>query len=245
MAEEGNDIGREIQETHNHIEVSPYIKEIMARPAIKQRLEELLENGEANLAKGEFETSFKHSVDVAKLAESCIDEGELEASPAESKEIFITAALLHDIGKDKVPLEVLAKRGKLTEEERRNIERHTLEGWLACQDIADELKDASKSESRKMAGIIAEIVFRHHAYGKGETYPPTEAFHINPDDETEKMIKEMAKKLSILDIFEALRSFRSYRTPAGKIKVSSILRGKFPDNSELIDFLTSNFIEEE
>ena len=66
-----------------------------------------------------------HSRDVVELALRVADGLELGARERRDLEF---AALLHDVGKVRVPNEIINKPGPLTDEERKVMERHTVEG---------------------------------------------------------------------------------------------------------------------
>ncbi|MFA5021490.1 MAG: HD domain-containing protein [Patescibacteria group bacterium] len=243
-------LAAEIAETSNGVEISPYLWRIVTSGQVYEKLNKLLDNGETAAANGEFETSYKHSIDVAKLAESYADSTEL-LEP--EKEIFITAALLHDIGKDEVPLEILTKDKPLSPEERQQIQTHAVSSWQDCKEIADSFAD--DDEKRKMFLMISEIVLRHHRPGSGESYPDDEFLkhHLDNDPKAAVFleagnrpatIEEMSNQLSVIDIFESLRSHRAYREPAEAGEVGKILQAKFPlvnypKEQKLINFLIS------
>ena len=66
-----------------------------------------------------------HSRDVVELTLAVVDELGLSSRERRDAEF---AALLHDVGKVRVPNEIINKPGPLTAEERAIIERHTIEG---------------------------------------------------------------------------------------------------------------------
>ncbi|MDX9893317.1 MAG: HD domain-containing protein [Patescibacteria group bacterium] len=243
-SERANGIAKEIQEVSNGTEISPYLWRIIKRPEIYRALVDLVANGEEVLADKHIETSYKHSIDVATIAEAFADEFK-DSFNQEKKDTFVTAALLHDIGKRKVNPEILLKNGKPTDEERKEIERHVYEGWEICQNIADKIRELNPERAELMSGVIAEIVFRHQAHGNGHSYPAPEAFHRHQDPETEELISEMSKKISVIDIFDALNSYRAYRVPADKPEIERLLKTKFPEEDEWINFLINNFIDDQ
>ncbi len=71
------------------------------------------------------EYSFTHSTNVAMLTMAMARN--LPFNEDDLREIAV-AALLHDVGKERVPVEILQKPGKLTEEEWAVMNRHNLEG---------------------------------------------------------------------------------------------------------------------
>jgi putative nucleotidyltransferase with HDIG domain len=100
------------------------------------------------------------------------------------------AAMLHDIGKAKIPLSVLDKPGKLNTGERALIETHPAAGYDALKDtpgISQEALDA---------------VRHHHEYLDGSGYP---------DALGASSISDIVRILTIADIFAALIEERRYK----------------------------------
>lgn len=101
-----------------------------------------------------------------------------------------TGALMHDIGKTKVPEAILNKKGSLSKEEFEVVKCHTQYGF-------DSLRKASD------LGIVsAHISFQHHEKWDGSGYP-------RGLKKTE--ILEFARIVSIADVYDALSSPRVYR----------------------------------
>ena len=99
--------------------------------------------------------------------------------------------LLHDIGKTKVPIEILNKTDKLTPEEFEEIKKHPQYGW----DIL--------SEDILMPATIKAIVYQHHENWDGTGYPR----HLENYN-----VYELAAIVHICDVFDALISKRSYKS---------------------------------
>lgn len=103
------------------------------------------------------------------------------------------AGLLHDIGKTRIPLEILNKPGKLTVQERAVIEHHVVEG----------ARMMLRSEDR---GVLAAVVAaEHHLHwdGKGG-YPKAPPGH-RPH--------RFSRLVQVCDVFDALRTRRPFRAP--------------------------------
>jgi len=99
-------------------------------------------------------------------------------------------AILHDIGKMKLPINILNKKEKLTHDEFEEIKNHSINGEVI-------LKNAGITDE-----IVLDIVLQHHERVDGKGYP----YGINGDE-----ISIYAKIVSVCDVFTALSANRSYR----------------------------------
>lgn len=106
----------------------------------------------------------------------------------EMNEIGI-GALMHDIGKMRVPLEILNKEGKLTKEEREIVKQHPQHGL-------DILKD-----SKGLPDSTIEVVYSHHERKQGTGYP---------QGLVETQIHLFARIVAIVDVYDAITSDRVY-----------------------------------
>lgn len=133
--------------------------------------------------------TFTHSTNVAIFATMLAREIGFTAD--EIKEIAV-GALLHDIGKLKIPEGILSKPGRLDVYEMREVQRHPTIGFqlLANQD------------SLTFGQLM--MAYQHHEKADGSGYP----VQCLGDE-----IHPWAKLCTIVDIFEALTSERPYRTP--------------------------------
>lgn len=104
---------------------------------------------------------------------------------------FRMGAFLHDVGKTEVPEEILNKPGKLTDEERAVMERHTV--------IGDEML-----RPVEFPWDIRPMVRSHHERWDGRGYP---------DGLAGEAIPLSARILRVADVFDALTTARSYRRP--------------------------------
>jgi putative nucleotidyltransferase with HDIG domain len=136
------------------------------------------------------EYTYTHCVDVAlysMLIAKWLDLPEL------SIQEVIRAGLLHDIGKVKIPDEILNKNGELTPEEFEVIKNHPVYGY-------DFIKDISNiSEGIKMAVLL------HHERIDGSGYP----FGYMGSS-----INLLAKIVSVADVYDAMTQNRVYKKNA-------------------------------
>jgi putative nucleotidyltransferase with HDIG domain len=114
---------------------------------------------------------------------------------------FRMGAFLHDVGKTEVPEEILNKPGRLTDEERALMERHTV--------IGDEMLAPVE-----FPWDIRPMVRSHHERWDGRGYP---------DRLTAEAIPYSARILRIADVFDALTTARSYRRPLSPDEAMDIM----------------------
>jgi len=133
------------------------------------------------------EYTFKHSVDVATMAMIIAKKHGL--SDKQIYEVGISG-LLHDVGKSKIPNEVLNKPGKLTDEEFKIMKQHALYGYRILQEKNDI------SEPVRMG------VLQHHEKINGKGYPLGAGAN---------QICLYARILSVADIYDALVTERPYK----------------------------------
>jgi HD-GYP domain-containing protein (c-di-GMP phosphodiesterase class II) len=112
--------------------------------------------------------------------------------------------LLHDVGKVKVPREILQYDGMLDEEQWRLIQRHPVDGaGLVAVTTRDPLHPA------------VSIVLEHHAAFDGSGYPSLSGGRVPTLP---------SRIVAVADCFDALTSKRSYRKPEERRQALSILQ---------------------
>lgn len=140
-----------------------------------------------------------HSVRVAAL--SAMLAAEL-GWPVEIQSELATAGLVHDLGKGRVPEEILFKAGKLTKEEMKIIESHPA--------IGAQILLASGERSP----LIISATWGHHIREDGRGYP------IMPDWYTQGTA---ASLVHVCDVFEALTAVRPYKAPMSPRRAYEIM----------------------
>jgi putative nucleotidyltransferase with HDIG domain len=128
-----------------------------------------------------------HSQDVVSLVLNVADELGLDSRARREAEF---TALLHDIGKVKIPKEIINKPGKLTAEERAIINTHTIEGEQMLEKIGGLLGD------------VGHLVRSCHERWDGGGYPDGLAGEETP---------LIARIVCACDAFSAMTTNRSYR----------------------------------
>lgn len=128
-----------------------------------------------------------HTLNVAVLTMALTEF--LGLSPREVR-AFGMAGLLHDFGKVKVPVDVLNKPGKLTDEERAVMNSHTVEGARLILEAEERLD---------MAAVVA---YEHHIRIDGGGYPTLRY---------KRKCHHGSDLVHVCDVFDALRTKRPYR----------------------------------
>jgi response regulator RpfG family c-di-GMP phosphodiesterase len=102
-------------------------------------------------------------------------------------------SMIHDVGKIRVPAEVLSKPGKLSSIEMSLVREHALAGYEIVKDVS-------------FPWPLADFVLQHHERLDGSGYPNG----LKGDE-----ILLEAKILAVADVVEAMFSHRPYRAALG------------------------------
>ncbi len=120
----------------------------------------------------------------------------------DTAERYYNIALLHDIGKIGVPVEVLNKPGRLTDEEFEAIKSHTTLGHDALKGIS-------------IMPELATGAWAHHERPDGKGYPQG----LNEGE-----IPRVAQIIAVADTFDAMYSDRPYRKRMNFERAVSIIK---------------------
>lgn len=115
---------------------------------------------------------------------------------------FGFAALMHDIGKVHTPLEILNKPDKLTNEEFQIMKQHVIDGAHVLR---------RTPETPALAPVVA---FEHHLKQDLSGYP---------ENIGARKLNLCTMVVSVVDVFDALRSNRAYRQGLATDRIKHIM----------------------
>lgn len=144
--------------------------------------------------------TFAHSVNVCIL--SIMTGITMGLSYSQLSELGL-GALLHDIGKIRVNIDILNKPGELTREEFTEIKRHPEYGFEILRDYND------------VPLLSSHIAFQHHERWDGQGYPRS----LAGDN-----IHEYARIVAVTDVYDALLADRPYRPSYSLNQTLTILK---------------------
>ena len=133
--------------------------------------------------------TYCHSVNVATLSLLIAKQIGFDAATTAA---IGEAALLHDIGKTRIPLEVIRKPGALDKRERALMESHTTYGAEILVEV-DGLRP-----------LTPTVALEHHRSVKGSGYPEL----------GDQVPHFMSQLVSVADIYEAMTGARTYQAPS-------------------------------
>jgi putative nucleotidyltransferase with HDIG domain len=128
-----------------------------------------------------------HSLNVSVLTMALTEAMGLGAKDVRT---FGVAGLLHDLGKVRVPRDILNKPGKLTDEERLVMQQHPVDGARMILTSDRELD------------LAAAVAYEHHIMIDGGGYPHCH-FH--------RACHPASALVHVCDVYDALRTNRPYR----------------------------------
>jgi HD-GYP domain-containing protein (c-di-GMP phosphodiesterase class II) len=149
--------------------------------------------------KSTHEYTFTHVTNVCLLTMS---QAESLGFSGEHLHNIGVASLLHDVGKVFIPEEILGKTGRLTDEERKTMETHSLKGARYLMGI----------EGIPKLSVLAAL--EHHLKYDGSGYPSIKG-GWRPNI--------VSQIITVADVFDAMRSKRSYQEAYPIEKIVGVL----------------------
>ncbi|WP_263408859.1 HD-GYP domain-containing protein [Terriglobus tenax] len=145
--------------------------------------------------------AYRHSLLVAEIT------GAFAATiglSSRAQKHLVRAALLHDVGKMEVPVDLLNKPGRLTEGELRIVHSHAERGYRMLL------------ETEMFSPDILDIVLHHHEKLDGSGYPA---------GLRGRSVRNVVRMVTICDIYAALIEPRAYRASLSSQKALEIMVG--------------------
>jgi HD-GYP domain-containing protein (c-di-GMP phosphodiesterase class II) len=158
-----------------------------------------------------------HSMNVSVLTMGL---GEFLGMPAASVRGFGLAGLMHDLGKVRIPKEILSKPGRLTPDERAVVEAHPADGARMLL------------EGEEPLDLAAVVAYEHHRCHDGGGYP-----HIHYARE----VHQASRLVHVCDVYDALRTRRPYREAWSSTQALDYIHGRA--GTEFDPAMSAAFIE--
>lgn len=147
-----------------------------------------------NMMPNEDELTFSHCLNSALLAGTIADWISMDS---EAKNNLILCGFYYDIGKLRLPYELLWKSGKLTDEEFKIIQTHPVVGYALVRGL-------------ELDNHVKNAVIMHHERLDGSGYP----YHMKG-----QKIDVYARYIAIVDAYIAMASPRSYRNALTPLQI--------------------------
>ena len=133
---------------------------------------------------------------------------------------FGMAALMHDIGKVRTPIEILAKPSTLTDDEFAIMKRHVVDGAEILRQTPD------------IPALAPVVAFEHHLRIDGTGYPAG----VNRSS-----LNLGTMLCSISDVYDAMRSQRGYQQAHPSERILQVLKGN--DGTRFDQHLVRRFVQ--
>lgn len=181
-----------------------------AAPLVEEISNSVMRNPGALISLARLKTAddytFMHSVAVCALMIALARQLGLDEQQVREAGM---AGLLHDLGKAMIPIEVLNKPGKLTDEEFDLVKTHPEEGYKLLRD------------GQGVSEVTKDVCLHHHEKIDGSGYPN------GLNGETMSLFAKMG---AVCDVYDAVTSNRPYKAgwdPAESIKRMAEWKGHF------------------
>ena len=146
--------------------------------------------------------TYTHSINVGLY---CMTFALKVGMPADEVHELGLGGMLHDVGKSKIPLEIINKKGPLTDEEFEVVKSHT-----------DSGEDVLRGMGCYGEKVIQMVGQHHEKYGGG-------GYHRGIAGEDISLFARICK---LTDVYDALTTRRSYKKPLKTIEALTIMKTK-------------------
>lgn len=217
------DVGKEPQDEVGYSEIKGEVKHLLdivaqnnifpveSTMVVSDALTDKVQNTDSSLliqcinsVRNMDEYLYTHSVNVAMLNGLI---GKWAKFDDTSIATLVKIGLLHDIGKLRIPEEILNKPSSLLKSEFEIMKTHSTYSY-------DILKQAGELSSQILLGVK-----HHHEKSNGTGYPD----HLNMGD-----IPEFARITSVSDVYDAMVSARVYKSASSPFKIlAEFAEGRF------------------
>lgn len=131
---------------------------------------------------------------------------------AETIELIVQLAPIHDIGKVGIPDHILKKPGPLTSEEYVVMKQHVLYGYQ----VLERARQVSQMQDEALFGLARDLVASHHERWDGTGYPK---------GLRGEQIPMAGRLLAVADVYDALVSRRAYKPAMSHTAAVEIIVG--------------------
>ena len=198
----GNEEMNEILYTYNVEEGS---KQLLINLVSEEKIHKYL-----TLIKEHHYETYTHSLQVALL---CIELGFINQFDQKNRECLGYAGLLHDFGKLGISKEILSKESQLGCLEKGIVRKHPRLSFAGLEGLNN--------------GTITSVIVSHHEY-QNNPYPRNgidrrihnRGYYRRAGN---TIIRSLAQILAVSDMYDSLRSKRSYKNPMNKEMAMSIM----------------------
>lgn len=210
-----------VREVMQDIRLGKNIESEKVKRVVQKMADSIFRNPDALASltriKGYDEYTFVHSINVCIL---CLTLGRHLNLERESLEQMGIGALLHDVGKMKIPNSILKKPGKLTDSEFAEIKKHPFYS-IEILEKTEGLSEESKS-----------VALQHHERYAGHGYP----LSLQGEE-----IGKFAQIAAIADVYDAITTARCYKKAISPYE--ALQEMYLSASRDFNQFLMQNFIQ--
>jgi HD-GYP domain-containing protein (c-di-GMP phosphodiesterase class II) len=193
-----------LEDMYESVRISASFNTDVAKSVVKDCVNSVIANPQAllwlTLIKNQDNYTAEHSLNVCVLAVALGREVGLLELELENLGL---SGLLHDLGKARVPLEILNKEGALTPSEYEQMKQHTVHG-----------RNLLLGKKGVFSGCI-DVAFNHHERLNGQGYPR---------GLQARQLDYFTRIVAIVDAYDAITSARCYSAPKSSFEALRILK---------------------